>query len=90
VTNWHLVELSRYIVLNPVRAGICEGAGDWPWSSYRAAVGEAPRPAFLTLDLILDQFGRDVETAMVNYAAFVADLSPRERPDVSPIVALAV
>src|SRR5690349_10100890 len=28
----HLVELARYVVLNPVRAGLCRAAGDWPWS----------------------------------------------------------
>src|SRR6184192_2866099 len=33
---YHLLELSRYVVLNPVRAGICEDAAGWPWSSCRA------------------------------------------------------
>jgi len=72
-SNWHLIELSRYIVLNPVRAGLCDSAEDWPWSSYRAAVGLAPRPPFLTLDLILPQFGRDQQVAMKNYAEYVAE-----------------
>ena len=43
-SNVHLLELSRYIVNNPVRAGICQIAADWPWSSYRAAVGTVPAP----------------------------------------------
>jgi putative transposase len=34
----YLRELSRYIVLNPVRAQLCWTAGDWPWSSYRAVM----------------------------------------------------
>lgn len=34
----YLRELSRYIVLNPERAHLCETAGDWPWSSYRAVM----------------------------------------------------
>ena len=29
----YLLELSRYIVLNPVRAQMVRGAKDWPWSS---------------------------------------------------------
>jgi putative transposase len=29
----HLLEACRYVVLNPVRAGMCASAGDWPWSS---------------------------------------------------------
>src|SRR3546814_87813 len=37
----YLRELSRYIVLNPVRAHLCKTAGDWPWSSYRAVMGNA-------------------------------------------------
>ena len=32
----YLLELCRYIVLNPVRAGMVRSAKDWPWSSYRA------------------------------------------------------
>ena len=32
----HLLAAVRYTELNPVRAGICESPGDWPWSSYRA------------------------------------------------------
>jgi hypothetical protein len=38
----HLLELVRYIVLNPVRAGMVEQAGAWPWSSFRAMSNEAP------------------------------------------------
>ncbi|WP_259504797.1 REP-associated tyrosine transposase [Shewanella baltica] len=37
--NNYLVELARYIVLNPVRAGMVRSARDWPWSSYRAPRG---------------------------------------------------
>ncbi|HEX6699507.1 MAG TPA: transposase [Gaiellaceae bacterium] len=77
-TTLHLTELSRYVVLNPVRAGLCDEAADWPWSSYRAYTGLAPRPAFLTVDLILAQFGSDPALAARRYAAFVADLAPRE------------
>lgn len=34
----YLLELSRYVVLNPVRAGLVAEAGDWPWSSYSSMV----------------------------------------------------
>ena len=34
----YLLELSRYVVLNPVRAGMVESPEQWPWSSYRAMV----------------------------------------------------
>lgn len=35
----YLLEVSRYIVLNPVKAKICRGAADYRWSSYRQAIG---------------------------------------------------
>ena len=40
----HLVAAVRYIALNPVEAGLCLTAADWPWSGYRALAGlEEPR-----------------------------------------------
>lgn len=32
----HLLELARYVVLNPVRAKMVRAAKDWRWSSYRS------------------------------------------------------
>ena len=43
----YLLELCRYVELNPVRAGMVAAPGDWPWSSYRAHVGDAPTPQWL-------------------------------------------
>jgi putative transposase len=48
-SNYHLLELARYIVLNPVRAGLCKHPREWSWSSYKALAGEAPAPPFLTI-----------------------------------------
>jgi len=53
----YLLELSRYIIRNPVAAGMVADASDWPWSSYRAMVGEAPVPHLLHVDWLLSQFG---------------------------------
>jgi putative transposase len=40
----HLLATVRYIALNPVEAGLCASAADWPWSGYRALAGlEEPR-----------------------------------------------
>lgn len=49
----YLLELARYIVLNPVRAGMVSHAEDWPWSSYRASAGIAAPPLFLATDGLL-------------------------------------
>ncbi|MEO7217075.1 MAG: transposase, partial [Gemmatimonadaceae bacterium] len=43
----HLIELTRYVVLNPVRAGIVADVVEWPWSSYLATAGLASVPAWL-------------------------------------------
>lgn len=44
-TPEHLVAVICYLALNPVRAGLCRTAADWPWGGYRALVGlERPRP----------------------------------------------
>jgi len=69
----HLLEVARYIVLNPVRARLCGEARDWKWSSYRATAGLAARPGFLAFDWILSQFGGDPRAAETRYRSFVAD-----------------
>ena len=57
LTEAYVLELSRYVVLNPVRAGLTKRPDEWPWSSYQATVGLEGRPAFLTADGVLDLFG---------------------------------
>ena len=52
----YLLELARYVVLNPVRAGMVTDAKDWPWSSYGATVGDIAPPAWLAVDALLTQF----------------------------------
>ncbi len=49
----YLLELARYVVLKPVRAGMVGDAGDWPWSSYLAMTGQVPVPVWLKTDWLL-------------------------------------
>lgn len=63
--------LTRYVVLNPVRAGMVSAPGDWPWSSYCAMVGMAPVPTWLAVDGLLSQFGEVREEASRCYREFV-------------------
>src|SRR5262249_1046783 len=51
IDDEHLMEVFRYLALNPVRAGLCPAPEDWPWSSYAATAGLAEPPSFLTLEL---------------------------------------
>ena len=53
----HLLEAIRYILLNPVRAGICETPEDWRWSSYRVTADLDLPPNFLALSDLLAIFG---------------------------------
>ncbi len=70
--NNYLLELARYIVLNPVRAGMVRSAADWPWSSYRATVGQAT-VSFLVSDWLLALFGRRKRQAIDRYRQFVEE-----------------
>lgn len=69
----HLVELARYIALNPVRGGLCRIAEDWPWSSYSCTVHGIPPPPGLRSDWLLMQFGASRSSAICALRAFVAD-----------------
>lgn len=67
----HLLEVCRYVVLNPVRAKMVETPGAWKWSSYRATAGrESPHPC-LTIDWVLGQFSAKRGKAEKEYQQFV-------------------
>ncbi len=76
----YLLELARYIVLNPVRACMVSQARDWVWSSYRATVGLTEAPAFLTTDWLLSAFGTERREARLRFERFVADGTGQPSP----------
>ncbi len=67
----YLLEVARYVVLNPVRAGAAREAGEWDWSSYRAMTGQDSAPPWLTIDWLLSQFGTRRTEAIDAYVDFV-------------------
>ena len=69
----YLLEACRYVVLNPVRAGLADNPADWRWSSYRGMIGLAKPPDFLSTEWLLGQFCGDPRRARELYAAFIAD-----------------
>lgn len=69
----HLLELCRYIVLNPVAAGIVVQPEAWPWSSYRGTINAEGAADFLTTAWVLGQFSRNRAQARVQYQRFVAE-----------------
>ncbi len=69
----YLLELSRYIVLNPVRAGMVRWAREWPWSSYRATVGQSKGPDCLNVEWLLAAFGKRKTVAIERYKKFISE-----------------
>ena len=68
----HLLEVCRYVVLNPVRARMVERPDEWKWSSYLATAGrEKPHPS-LTTDWVLGQFSGKRSKAEQEYRQFVS------------------
>jgi REP element-mobilizing transposase RayT len=76
----YLLELCRYVVLNPLRAGMTGDPGQWPWTSYHATVGEVPAPAWLDADWVLGQFGQTRSRAQAAYRRFVGEGLGRPSP----------
>lgn len=68
-----LLELVRYVVLHPVRAGMVKSPAHWPWSSYQATVRQGLAPAWLATHWVLRQFGSTAEPARARDAQFVSD-----------------
>lgn len=67
----YLLELARYVVLNPLRAKRVKRLDAWPWSSYLATCGQSAIPCWLKTDWILAQFGKQRATAIRKYVQFV-------------------
>lgn len=70
--------VARYIVQDPVAAGLCHTPGDWPWSSHRATLGHVRRPTFLAAESLLRLFD-----GQSDYREFV-DPVARRRPSRIP------
>jgi len=69
----YLLELSRYVVLNPIRARMIKDMDQWKWSSYPATTGKAQAPDWLETDWLLSQFGRQRKRARERYIDFVRE-----------------
>jgi len=76
----HLLSLCRYVVLNPAGVGLIKRPEQWRWSSYRATVGLAKSPSFLTIDWVLSQFGGRKRVALEKYRRFVMEGINKESP----------
>jgi putative transposase len=69
----HLLEVLRYVALNPVRDGLCRHPREWRWSSYAATIGAKPPARFLNLNwmrefIAPEAFAAYVEAGMLELA----------------------
>jgi len=69
----HLLEVCRYVVLNPVRAKAVGRVEQWKWSSYGATSGLGKSPPWLAVDWVLSQFGKRRYPAARHYRRFVRE-----------------
>jgi REP-associated tyrosine transposase len=69
----YLLELARYVVLNPVRAKAVKKLEAYRWSSFRATVGLEAVPEFLDVEWLLGQFAKQGAAARRRYARFVLE-----------------
>jgi hypothetical protein len=67
----YLLEVSRYVVLNPVRAKAVARPEQWKWSSYRGTAGLEKAHPCLTPDWTLAQFGSKKKEAEREYRKFI-------------------
>ena len=67
----YLLELARYVVLNPLRANMVPRLEQWPWSSFPATCGQTAKPDWLQVDFVLAQFSIQRARAIEKYVAFV-------------------
>lgn len=68
----YLLELARYVVLNPVRARMVDHPGKWLWSSYNAMTSKALASSWLATDRLLAQFADKRNEAVQRYIQFVS------------------
>jgi putative transposase len=70
-TDGHLLEVTRYVARNPIRAGLCRQPYEWEWSSYGSLIGYRAPLAFVDYEGVLRRFGRSRGAAIRAIRAFV-------------------
>lgn len=78
-TDAYMLEACRYVVQNPVRAGLCAACGDWKWSSYRATIGAARPEPFLAVGAVLDFFAPRSPDAAGGFRDYCATIVPKRQ-----------
>ena len=72
----YLLELVRYIHMNPVEAGLCRPPKDHRWTSHRAYLLKGLRSKWLHTGEVLSRFDGDERRALTRMNAFVCERIP--------------
>jgi hypothetical protein len=78
-TDSYLLEAIRYVVLNPVRAGLCDSPNEWPWSSYGVMTGARVHGPWFDDAAVLALFSPDQLLARERFVEFIARGDPRKK-----------
>ena len=78
----HLLEASRYVVLNPLRVGLVASPQEWPWSSYSTAVLGVPFRVSLTDRELMGMFSQQEAESRELYREFVQAGIGLKKPEV--------
>jgi putative transposase len=70
-SDWHFLQIVRYVALNPVRAGLCASPADWRWGSFFNVMNETP--SLISGHKIPSFFGSDAASARPAFKRFVEE-----------------
>jgi REP element-mobilizing transposase RayT len=76
-TEAHLLQACRYVIQNPVRAGLCDRCEDWKWSSYQAMIGLALPPPYLAVEDVLGFVAPGARDPMMRFREYCETIVPR-------------
>ena len=76
----YFLEVARYIVLNPVRAKLVRSPERWKWSNYKAFIGKAPMPEFISFKETFRYFDKNLSRGKEKYVQFVREGIRGESP----------
>ncbi len=83
-TDAHLLAACRYVLQNPVRAGLCASCEGWEWSSYRGTVGSAPPVPFLAVQDVLNFVAPGAKDPVSRFREYCSTIVPRRQVETSP------
>lgn len=76
----HLLQVTSYLHVNPVRAGLVADAAEYPWSSYRCYVGSDSGGSLIDTHPLLELISHDLASGRRAYAKFVEEIARQARP----------